>query len=283
MAEGNIVFIAPDGITEVSLNDGVNVHARSVSGVGMAQPLNQAEVVPLEDGERYVRTLLGPRFIAFDLVITDTSWSALHARRRALITALNPRRGIGTLRWTPVSGGAVYAIAAILERGFTLAESSTPGPLIINDAVSFRCPDPGWRSNVLVTTNLTPAAGGMAVPTDVPTELVDGGGTVVIANAGDLDSYPVVTFTGPCVGPSIENETTGKVCSFPLLILASGETLTIDMAARTAKIGGLSVLSKRRSGDEFWALVPGNNTIVAGTTSGSSTVQVKYYPRYAGV
>ncbi len=282
MGEATLIYTAADGVT-MALNDGVNVLAVNLGGLGVAPSSHQMEVVSLQDGERYQRTLLGPRFIALDLIVLDTSWAAAHTRRRTLIAALNPRKGLGKLRWTPVDGGASYDIDAIMAGGFGLPESQELGMFAVRDSLSFHCPDPAWRSTTETTTNFGVAASGLAVPVDVPAELTDGSVTNAINNTGDLDTYPTVTFPGPCLGPRIENLTTGKVCAFPALALLSGETLTIDAKAKTALVGAVNVLGSRRPSDEFWPLTPGNNSVKASTSSGASAAAVKHFVRYAGV
>lgn len=88
-------------------------------------------------------------------------------------------------------------------------------------------------------------------------------GVETITNDGTADAWPVVTISGPCVGPQIENQTTGKQMLFPGLTLLSSETLELDMRERTALLGGgqsrLSFLDFGES--EWWALIPGDNDI----------------------
>lgn len=115
----------------------------------------------------------------------------------------------------------------------------------------------------------TRSGGGHAVPYVLPVVFEGGvGGSIVINNAGDADSYPTVRLYGPLTNPRIENQTTGKWISLTLSIEA-GSYIEIDMENRTIIQGDMTNRIGVKSDDSrFWYLAPGDNTIVL-----SSSVQ----------
>lgn len=90
-------------------------------------------------------------------------------------------------------------------------------------------------------------------------------GVVTVTNDGTANAWPVVELHGPCVGPQIENQTTGQRMLFPGLVLLSGEFLELDMRARTARLGGAANQSRLEWLDfaesEWFPLVPGANDL----------------------
>ncbi len=108
--------------------------------------------------------------------------------------------------------------------------------------------------------------------------------SIEVFNPGDRDAWPVITVTGPGSGVVVRNITTGKQVTFTRQLFA-GETLVVDMAAKTAV--DLEGESWRQfipfPGSTFWSLPRGGSKLsvaMQGTTSASS-VQVTFRPRYA--
>jgi len=116
-----------------------------------------------------------------------------------------------------------------------------------------------------------------------------------IAYAGDFDSYPTITMTGPIISPLITNTTTGDQLSFAGGTIGSTDVWTIE-----TRYGRKSVLNAAGSSVEQYlssdsdlatfrlvadpAATGGTNTIsVAGTAGGTATaISLAYYNRYTG-
>ncbi len=255
---------------------------QGIQGAGPVDPMHQTVQTPSRDGETWVRAILPPRFLIVQEMLHASTRADMAAMRRALSAALNPKLGLGTVEYVPVDGGDTYSIQATYASGAGFGSylgSLTQGPLHI----SFRCPDPAWLQLPVNTNNLVVPDTGLSVPVSIPLSILDTSISGVISNGGDLDSYPVITANGPFDGLIVANSTTGKSVSFPALSAAAGQTLTIDMDARTALVGTTNVMPYRSSDSESWPLVTGDNTIVASTSSGGTTVTLTWHTRLLGV
>jgi hypothetical protein len=86
------------------------------------------------------------------------------------------------------------------------------------------------------------------------------GGSLVLANAGTATSWPLWTVTGPCSQPVIRNDSTGQRLAFDLPLL-EGDTLVVDVAARTVWLGGASRRAALLPRSSWFGLPPGNTVI----------------------
>jgi hypothetical protein len=85
-------------------------------------------------------------------------------------------------------------------------------------------------------------------------------GSLGLTNAGTAISLPLWTVTGPCDQPVIRNDSTGQRLAFGLRLL-DGDTLTVDVAARTVLLGGASRRAALLPRSTWFGLPPGNTTI----------------------
>ncbi len=127
----------------------------------------------------------------------------------------------------------------------------------------FRAGDPREYSQAEHSTNvfLPTAAGGFSFPLSFPLAFgtVSTGGIATINNAGNIETYPVITIYGPVDTPILENYTAGKLLKFNLSV-AAGDYLVIDFKAKTVKLNGTaSRMTALASGWSWWNLAPGNN------------------------
>jgi phage-related protein len=84
--------------------------------------------------------------------------------------------------------------------------------------------------------------------------------SVMCDNEGTIGAPPVITVTGPTDGPIIRNQTTGLTIDLDGLELLAGESVTIDVAAKTVEKNDGTDLSPYFTGD-WWVLAPGENSI----------------------
>lgn len=124
--------------------------------------------------------------------------------------------------------------------------------------------DPRRYSTTLSTgtTALPSTTGGLTFPATFPITFsaTAVAGSISAVNAGNFDTRPVLTITGPVVAPSISAlypDGTVRQIIYSL-DLASGDVLTIDTDARTVLLGGS--VSRRR----FLTVSSGWPTIPAG-------------------
>ncbi len=277
-------YVAADG-DSIELAGGP-VRLLALEGAGVAEPRDQIERVPRRDGVTIVRDELEERYIRATVRAAGSTWAGLHALRRELASVLNPRRGLGVLRYQPVDGGPTYEIPAKYAGGAGFGGGGQQG---FRDqfSVSFRCPDPGWRQTPQQAISLDFALGGLAFPISFPIAFTATGTTQAINNAGDLPSAPVITFTASAGGaedPAFRNVTTGQEFVLAGLVLAEDESVVVDMDRRTARLNdGTNVMALRTPASEMWTLVPGINEVAVSASVGSGAVVLEYWRRLVGV
>jgi phage-related protein len=278
-----LTFTTADGDV-IDLNDGTVLSLRgALRNTGMPPVLQDTVKTPNRDGETWKRMIFEPRFLGLNLTVQGSSFSDLQDQHQTLLTALNPRLGVGMLKYTPAA--TLYAIDCLVEDGPRF--NNYRGPLMDRVAISFRCPDPTWYDPVENNETVANSGSGLSfagsgVSFD-PLSFADGTGTTTINNLGNMASFPTITVPGACTNPIIRNTTTGKKLQFVGLTIGSGENLIIDTKLRTAKIGSISHISKLSADSEFWTLEPGNNVITFSVSSGTVTALVDYLTRFLGV
>src|SRR3954453_13860225 len=83
------------------------------------------------------------------------------------------------------------------------------------------------------------------------------GGSVTVNNAGDSNTFPVVTFNGPLTSPYINNTTTGEVFKVNRT-LASGEVVVVDMQNKTMVLNATTNALQYFDSTNTWlSLTPG--------------------------
>lgn len=196
--------------------------------------------------------------------------------------ALDPLKGEGTL--TVVIGPwAGRQLVCVYETG--LDELNEEWPLLGLIVLGFRACDPYWQdsneSSSTATINSTgytwfPFAGTWAAQ-----PLILGASDVFaqlsIANAGDVEAWPVVTVIGPGTDLHLTNQTTGK----DLLLsgaIAAGSTVVIDTrpGRKTVTIDGVNSFSRLSAASSLWPLIPGSNRVSIGFAAGSAQSSVKF-------
>lgn len=263
------------------LNDFDSFMVLTLSGAGMAGIEHHTQRTPLQDGETHIRTLLAPRFLIVELVIMATTFETLQTARRTLTAALNPKKGAGTLKYKPDPAGVEYGISCFIEQGADFSNPVSPAAEVAT--ISFRCPDPAWYNTTPSAPTVVVPAGGLSIPISIPMSISKAAKTETITNAGDLARYPVITAPGPFSDPLIKNDTTGKYLKLEGLSVASGETLTVDMSARTVAVAGVSYIDRVTAESEFWPLERGANSVTITVESGGATFTVTYNTPYLGV
>jgi Phage tail protein len=86
------------------------------------------------------------------------------------------------------------------------------------------------------------------------------GGTLMLDNVGTAVAWPVWTITGPCDQPVIRNNSAGKWLGFGLRLL-NGDTLVVDAAARTVRLGDASRRAAVLPHSTWFGLLPGRTAI----------------------
>lgn len=92
------------------------------------------------------------------------------------------------------------------------------------------------------------------------------GGVQTINISSTQAVYPVWTVEGPCVNPTLQNNTTDTVASFDGTV-ASGQTLVVDFAEGTAYLNS-ALVTRYISG--YVSLDPGENTVGFNSDGGAT-------------
>jgi len=137
-----------------------------------------------------------------------------------------------------------------------------------------------YSPEILVSTPLpAPSGAGLAFPLVFPLDFgaASTGGTLEIVNLGNHKTYPIFVIHGPATNPIVRNNTTGEQVQFNL-VLAAGDTLTIDMRLHSVLLNGTASRRGTVLGVPQWfGLQPGNNEIqFSATTSAAGTLDVRY-------
>lgn len=140
--------------------------------------------------------------------------------------------------------------------------------------------DPLIYSDTLmdVQTGLSTPSGGMVFPLVFPLVFGSTGsfGTITVTNTGTVSTAPKFHIVGPVTNPTIRNETLDKQLTVSI-VLAAGDYLDIDVAARSVLLNGSTSRYSSLTTAQWFNLVPGGNEIrftAAGATA--ATVDVIY-------
>lgn len=99
---------------------------------------------------------------------------------------------------------------------------------------------------------------------------------VFVTNAGNRPTPPTFTINGPCVSPSIRDETYGNILAFNIE-LASGENLVIDTQYKTVRLNGTANRRNTMTNFDWFYLQPGQTFIRYGASSGvGSSAEVSF-------
>lgn len=219
--------------------------------------------------------------VAYELTVEGRN---LHEWRRGQALAQGVFAADGELQVTiaqhPSLVGRVPAVtyrASVASMEAATEEPASPhGPHAGYEqdiALALRMHDPRFYLVAPVTAQ-TAAFGveeGLTLPANAPLRIAAPdvtSGYVTVENAGAVDTDPIIDIHGPVSAPTLHNQTTGGVLTFPSLRLAAGEFLRIDFFARTVRRDGVADYRRYlyRPASTWWdtgiaKLAPGKNII----------------------
>lgn len=153
---------------------------------------------------------------------------------------------------------------------------------------------PDWRfySQDLHTFDIsqTLVRGGLSIPSDMPMSFSspssnDTAVSNIVENAGNEDTDPIFTITGPGTNFIISNITAGKTFTLSRT-LSDSDVVVIDVKERTAILNGVTNVYDDLDGD-FWSLVPGENEIrfliESGIDVSLTNLNISYRDAYSGI
>ena len=109
--------------------------------------------------------------------------------------------------------------------------------------------------------------------------------SLVVFHNGTYLSPPTFSIVGPATDPRLTNVTFNNRQIKVDVVLGAGDTLAIDVLNRTVRLNGVSRYDLVRSDNQWWEVLPGQQTITysrTGTT-GSSPMTMTYRKAFVAV
>jgi hypothetical protein len=271
------VLVTQDGQLQFGtylMGETTPIHGRQLSGWDDLPDLDDASVaMPSAHGAWPGWLLAQVRVLTFDFLVYDErglaglpqvldglrSATAVRQDESPLIVQL---AGARRLMWARVTRRTLPA-----SRDYTWGKPT--------GSVEFTCADPRRyqvEEQVARTGLPEPEPGLDWHPAEVPPGLewdLDHGaagtpGAVLVDNAGDADTQPVLAITGPVVRPTITNQATGAVLEYDLT-LAATDRLVVDTQAGTVTLNGtaprLYTATARSTPEQAFTLPPGESLL----------------------
>lgn len=273
----------------LTLGTNTNFPLAEVAGLETIAIRTPSEDLPGQHGAYVPNQLYGARRIVVAGRVKGSTQAAYLTNRQSLQAAMKISRDASSVlvpiiaKFNMVGGGA-YQAAVIPTKAPDM--SFKPGHLTFEEFVfELEAPDPALYSQTLTSSVISlPAGGGTALPTAIPVILSAGtGGTALLTNAGNLETWPTVRFDGPLTTPTIFNSTLGITLQLSLTLLA-GEYVVVDMKTRTITQGtSTNKMNALATGSDFFWLKTGDNTVNFSALAGSGTATVTFRSAYLGV
>lgn len=140
--------------------------------------------------------------------------------------------------------------------------------------------DPLIYENVLnsTTLNIPAASGGLSWPLSWPLSWGSAvSGSANFVNSGTETTYPVITFNGPLTNPSMIKNSPAPAQSLTFnIVLAGGDTLVVDTAAKTITLNGTANRYSSLVSSQWFGLDPGTSQLSFGALAGSGSATVTW-------
>jgi hypothetical protein len=254
-------ILGSDG-TSIVTNDGVSgVWVQEIGGFDSPPVRGAIEVWPVDDGGSVGDAYYGPRPVSLrGKVGVATTAAARNLKVRDFQRASRGLRGDVTLKSTP-SGLPAMQVKGRIQEGIRLS-----GGYVKDWQLLCICPDPRIYSQALNSQETTGAS-----------PLLN-----TITNAGNYETPPILTVTGPATNVQLKNDTTGETL-FTTASPGAGVLLVIDFGLtngqRTSLLAGVDNYSTiTYPTSAWWKLAPGSNTIrlTATGTTGATKLKVEW-------
>lgn len=279
---GSLDYAAPWGDVNVQLGavdaNGTSWLLKKVDGWDSAPAVGAVPQRAGDHGGWATQQWYGPRIITLT-VLASAQTQALRDVARATLQQVVPVNDMATLTYNePVpkqlmvrrNGGA-----NITETCPTLTDVEFVIPLVAPDPRKY-----GTQTST-VSVNATGQGTGLAIPATVPFTLPAQlpTGSTMITNAGTFESRPVVTITGPVIGPGVSNLTSGQAVTYSNLTLGQADVLVIDFNSRMGFLNGAFRPADMTSA--WWTLWPVPNFVqLSGITTGGGALSVAWRPSW---
>lgn len=280
---------APDGTTW-DLGDYTNTFL-TLGRRGYDSPPYQvyADESPGFDGEVFTGARTTARNMIIPLYVRGADRNQFLTRKRQLLTALSPRRGLATITVAETDGSQRTIQAFYTGRGGEGdLQRDNQGRTWARFTLEFRAPDPYWRGQPLhyEFTNAAPGSFYPILPLRVSSGTTLGTSTVYVP--GEVEAFPVWTVHGPTSGGiSLQYQGGGRALNLTSNLTAA-EQITIDtdpVRLTIADQAGNNRWADLQGGSSLFPLPPGDATIIvtaAGATP-ATRITLDIQPRYETV
>lgn len=280
-----IEFTNAAGVT-VQFN-GIHYGLVSVEGLGDVDAEIQQQSAPYQDGSSFIDAILTPRNVDTEFIVRGADYAQVRERRAELARIVNPKLGLGILRY--VSGGTVREINAVAESAPYFPDGDNRGARWQRGTLTFICPDPYWKSlGILAEPMFVPL---FQFPFEGPFEMGIQQEQRVIYYEGDAPAPLQIEFFGPALNPKIINNSTGEFIRINQQ-LREGERMIIDTSDGSKSVYFVDDDGNERNvfnwidlASSFFKLHPGQNDIeyAADSDIQGAIMNIRYNVLYTAV
>lgn len=275
-------------VIESAWLDSLQIHKTAWYGVtrmtlGSPSPRVVAENRPSDHGSSDATAFYGPRTIEVTGHVMASTMAEFWPRVDELLGSL----ALGsehTLRFRRLGEGFDLRASVRVDSEVDLPVGDIPKPYA-RWGVSLYCSDPRLYADTVTSGAYDPTDagdGGLEFPLDFPLEFgVSGGAWLSLDNEGTVSTPPTIIVTGPVTNPIIDNDTSGLSIFTRDCGLGVGDTLTLDVRARTVVLNGTTLRPDLVdvSRTTWWDVRPGVNRLRmrgSGMASGQTELAVGF-------
>lgn len=273
----SFTWIDPDGNVTI-LNVLVGSNGYGFFPIGLLE-----QDSPLTPGAVLSRVTVKPRDVDLPVIIQAADRATLLTARKSLEYAMNPLRGISTLRIRR-EDGTVRDLKCVYKSGLEgMGDNGFLKHWITT--LTLRAMDPNFYDPTPTILSFNPQGYQVNFFPFFPLQLNNTGSVYqfTVNNDGE-DCWPVWIITGPAQNIYLKNLTSGKQISFSTNLADSSQILSIDVrpGKKTASVNGVSVFNQLVSGFQMWPIQRGSNLIEVGMNNASerTLVNLSYTKAY---
>lgn len=278
-----------DGVAFGGLVAGSTYQTQTIAGIDGIPVTNQDTQRPVDTGAFAGVDVGAERDITIGVIVQASTASALATARQTLAGVMAPRGNVESPLFI-CAENATFAVMARPQKFNFPWDVTTRVTGSVLATMLFRCTDPRIYATPTQQTSAQ-SVSGLKLPFSLP-GILGGTSTFTVTNSGTMESRPVLVFSGPSVTPGVMNTSiTGSPAVSFGVTLASGDVMTVDMAAQTAVVvrSGSSVSTSVQgtlvAGSSWWTLEPGANALqyFSGGPADTGTMVVQYASAYVGI
>ncbi|MDF1510883.1 phage tail family protein [Robertmurraya sp. DFI.2.37] len=269
----------------------------TVDGLGDVSAETISQKSAFQDGSTYIDSTLDERVIEITLLIHVLDYSRVVAARQRLSAVMNPKLGLGTLRYE--GGGVIREIQAVAESIPRFPDGTqNRGERFQKVSLTLIAPDPYWRQPEATKTEIAlwePLFEfELEIPEDTGIEFGVRTETFIVnvKNDGHVDTGMIIKFRaiGTVVNPSLFNVNTQEWIKLNYTMTA-GEIITINTNRGQKRIESTlngvttNIFNSIARGSTFLQLEIGDNLLRYDADENINGLEVDIYhaSKYVGV